>query len=88
VPPAGTWPQLHLSYHVLSPTGQMLRFDGERVAMPRVVEPCESVRFLFTFRAPEEAGSYILEWDLVSEAECWFAEAAGRTARCPLLVAQ
>jgi hypothetical protein len=34
VPPAGTWPQLRLSYHVLSPAGQMLRFDGERVAMP------------------------------------------------------
>ena len=31
-------------------------------------------------------GSYVLEWDLVSEGECWFAECGGRTARVPLHV--
>jgi hypothetical protein len=86
VPPAGWWPQLHLSYHLLSVAGALVRWDSERIPMPRVVAPGESARSIFTFRAPDEPGSYVLEWDLVSEGECWFAECGGRTARVPLQV--
>jgi hypothetical protein len=85
-PPGGGWPQLHLSHHLLSAAGAPVRWDGERIPMPRVVAPGERARFLFTFRAPEEPGSYLLEWDLVSEGECWFAECGGRSVRAPLRV--
>jgi hypothetical protein len=83
---AGAWPQLHLSHHLLSAAGALVRWDGERIPVPRVVAPGETARFLFTFRAPDEPGSHVLEWDLVSEGECWFAECGGRTARVPLQV--
>jgi hypothetical protein len=86
LPPAGPWPQLHLSHHVLTTAGLLVRRDGERIPMPRIVAPGESARFLFNFRTPDEPGSYLLEWDLVSEGECWFAECGGRTARVRLEV--
>jgi hypothetical protein len=85
-PPGRSWPQLYLSHHLLTTLGLVVRQDGERIPMPRIVAPGESVRFLFNFRAPDAAGSYIVEWDLVSETECWFAEGGGRTARVPLRV--
>jgi hypothetical protein len=43
---------------------------------------------LFTFRAPEEPGSHLLEWDPVSEGERWFAECGSRSARVPLRVTE
>ena len=86
LPPTGTWPQLRLSHHLLTASGLLLRRDGERTLMPRVVAPGESVRLLSRLRAPDEPGSYLVEWDLVSEGECWFVECGGRTARVPLHV--
>jgi len=86
LPPACSWPHLNLSHHLLTSSGVLVRRDGERIPMPRVVAPGECTRFLFDFRAPDAAGSYLVEWDLVSEGECWFAECGGRTARVPLHV--
>jgi hypothetical protein len=86
LPQGGSWPFLNLSHHLLTSSGLLVRRDGERIPMPRVVAPGESARFLFDFRAPDAAGSYLVEWDLVSEGECWFAECGGQTARVPLLV--
>jgi len=86
LPPTGAWPHLRLSHHLLTAAGSLIRRDGERIPMPRVVAPGESARFLFNLRAPDAPGSYLVEWDLVSEGECWFAECGGRTVRVPLRV--
>ncbi|HXY41446.1 MAG TPA: hypothetical protein VEQ10_17350 [Vicinamibacteria bacterium] len=88
LPPGSSWPYLNLSHHLLTSSGLVVRRDGERVPMPRVVSPGESVRFLLNLRAPETPGCYLVEWDLVSEGECWFAECGSRTARVPLQVGQ
>jgi hypothetical protein len=82
----GAWPDLRLSYHVRRPEGDVVLWDGERFALPRVVEPGESARFLVVLAAPHEAGRYVIEWDLLSEAECWFADCGSATASAPLEV--
>ncbi len=87
LPPTGTsWPQLSLSYHLYTSSGALERWDGERIPVPRVVTPGDSARFLFTFPAPQRAGAYLVDWDLVSEGECWFAECGGVPARASLRV--
>ncbi|HVO12839.1 MAG TPA: hypothetical protein VMX54_19010 [Vicinamibacteria bacterium] len=88
LPPGSSWPHLNLSHHLLTSAGLVVRRDGERIPVPRIVAPGESVRFLFNLRAPETAGRYIVEWDLVSEGECWFAECGSRTARVALHVGE
>ena len=84
-PPGGGWPQLHLSHHLLSAAGAPVRWDGERIPVPRVVAPGERARFLFTFRAPAEPGSSSGVGPR-QRGECWFAECGGRSARVPLRV--
>lgn len=77
------WPTLHLGSHLLDANGETLEFDRDRIGLPRFVRPGDPVTFMFNLRAPPLPGSYILEWDMVSENECWFAacgSAPGRTA--------
>jgi hypothetical protein len=79
IPPALEWPRLYLSYHVRSIEGEVLVWDGERTPMGRVVDPGASGSFLGLVRPPERPGDYVLEWDVVSEGECWFAECGSAT---------
>lgn len=80
------WPQLHLSCHIRTADGENVQWNGPRVTLPRVVEPGDSTRMLFAFRAPDEPGDYEIEWDLVSEGECWFADCGSATSMTRLRV--
>ena len=84
--PLSHWPRLHLSFHVRTADGELVRREGDRFPLPRVVEPGESVRFLVDFHAPNEPGEYVIEWDLVSEDDRWFAAWGNETVRAPLRV--
>jgi hypothetical protein len=69
---------------LLDEDGGMLEFDRDRVELPRFVPPGDQVTFICSLRAPSSPGLYILEWDMVSESECWFA-ACGSAVRRTLL---
>lgn len=85
-PITGRWPTLNLSFHLLTSEGKMLQRDGQRMAMPRIVQPGEEVVFLGRLQAPSKRGDYLLEWDMVSEGECWFAACGSTVLRTPLRV--
>jgi len=85
IPPAGR-PGLFLSYHLRGVDDRLVRWDGERTPVGRIVDPGESLRFLAVLTAPDEPGDYVLEWDLVSEGECWFAECGSPTLRTRISV--
>ena len=78
--------QLNLSYHLLDRSGRMVQWDGQRYHMPRLVPPGDEVTFICSFRAPDRAGEYAIEWDLVSEHECWFRDAGSSVLRSNLEV--
>ena len=80
------WPLLNLANHLLDARGEMLEFDRDRIGIPRLVRPGETVTFIFTLRAPSTPGAYLFEWDMVSEGECWFAACGGDVARTKLAV--
>jgi hypothetical protein len=82
----GSWARLHLSFHVRRANGEIVRFDGERFALPRIVEPGETATFLINVVAPSAAGDYVIEWDFVNEGECWFADCGSSSTRMPLHV--
>jgi hypothetical protein len=86
-PPTLVWPRLFLSYHVRDPAGEVMVWDGARTPVGRVVDPGESAAFLPIVEAPDRPGDYVLEFDLVDEGECWFAECGSATACVPLRVA-
>jgi hypothetical protein len=82
----GSWSRLHLSFHLSRANGDVVRFDGDRFALPRTVEPGDAATFFFNLIAPPEAGDYVIEWDFVSEGECWFADCGSSTTRTALHV--
>jgi hypothetical protein len=87
VPPQAPWPRLFLSYHLRGARDSgVKRWDGTRTPVGRIVDPAESTSFLAVVEAPREPGDYVLEWDLVSEGECWFAECGSATATTALRV--
>jgi len=83
-PPVARWPILQLGAHLLSSDGTLVEWDAARTAMPRFVAPGESVRLIGQFEAPQFPGAYLVEWDLVSEGECWFAACGGRVQQVRL----
>ena len=85
-PPHSGWPTLQVGFHVLDDEGRVLRWDGDRTPVPRFVEPDEEALIIATFQAPPLPGDYTIEWDLVSEGECWFAECGSPTLKTPFHV--
>ncbi|UQZ83944.1 Lipoteichoic acid synthase 1 [Paenibacillus konkukensis] len=66
--------QIHLSYHLLDDQGNMVLHDGLRSNLPQDVEPGESVDVTAKVQAPEQPGSYQIQWDMVQENVTWFSE--------------
>jgi len=85
-PPTQNWPNLKISYHTLDEAGKMITWNGDRTPIGRIIEPGESANFLVSFKAPQKSGNYFVEWDMVSEDECWFAECGSRTMKLPIRV--
>ncbi len=74
---------VHVSYHWLSLSGEMIEFDGLRSALPGPIGPGNAGRAIVTVRAPATRGAYRLAIDLVKEGVAWFSEAGapGHTVR-------
>jgi hypothetical protein len=79
-------PHLALSYWVRDRDGTPISMDGERTPIPHEVRPGEHVRLQAAFTAPAQAGDYYVEWDMVSELECWFQDRGSLSAVVPLRV--
>ena len=75
----GTWFNSHAS-----PTRDALHrvpADHRFHPMLLVDNTDEQVLVVATFQAPSLPGDYIIEWDMISEFECWFAECGSSTLR-------
>jgi hypothetical protein len=78
---------LYFSYHLFDDQGKVVLWDGDRTPVGRIVDPGEAAEFLVLFGAPETPGTYDVEWDMVSEGQCWFAETGSPPVRSTLVVA-
>jgi SAM-dependent methyltransferase len=83
--PAGR--HITMANHWLSPTGDVAVADDGRARLPATMAPGSRAEIDLIVCAPETAGEYVLEIDLVQERICWFAERGSSTARAPVTVA-
>nr|WP_255580245.1 MULTISPECIES: class I SAM-dependent methyltransferase [unclassified Caulobacter] len=64
--------ELSFSPHVRDAAGEVVVWDLERTPVLDITPPGGETTFLCAFHVPGEAGEYLIEWDMVSERECWF----------------
>jgi hypothetical protein len=67
-------PRVRLSYHLRSPDGETVAFEGERSPITEPVEPGASAIVPVTVVAASEVGSHEVEIDLVHEDVRWLGE--------------
>jgi hypothetical protein len=66
---------VHVSYHWLSLSDEIIEFDGLRGDLPGAIGPGATGRATLTVRAPAARGAYRLVIDLVKEGVTWFSQA-------------
>jgi hypothetical protein len=81
----GGWP-VYLSYHLLSPSGELLQHDNRRTRFDPMLRPGEERVVELEVEAPDGPGDYLLEVDLVLERITWFEAEGTHPATIPLRV--
>jgi hypothetical protein len=85
-PSTGGRHSINLGNHLFDVSGALLAHGRGRSAVLQIVAPGETSVIIDKFAAPSEPGTYMLEWDMVSEGECWFASLGCKTVRTVLAV--
>jgi hypothetical protein len=71
-------PPILVSYHWLPIDGDsFVAFEGARTPLPSRIAPGDTTSLDVEVRAPEHAGHYRLEWDVVQEGRLWFSTEPG-----------
>lgn len=64
--------RLRFSPHVRDAKGVVVIWDCERTPVTGITPVGGETTFLCAFHVPTQAGAYLIEWDMLSEGECWF----------------
>ena len=75
---------IFLSYHIHTESGDNMAAEGERTPLPQTVSPGGEATVDLEVSAPEKAGKYTLEIDLVCEGVTWFADQGSETLKLPM----
>lgn len=75
-----------LSYHVQRPNGTAERYENARVWFDPPLGEGEERVMTLSILAPEKAGEYVVEIDVVWEGHCWFRDRGNTPARVALHV--
>lgn len=70
-----------LGNHWLTPEGAIIKLDDGRTILPTPVPSGETLELVLEITAPETAGTYLLELDLVQEGLSWFGAKGSPTTR-------
>lgn len=75
-----------LSYHVLDENDESVSYDGARTYLPHDVLPNETITLQALIAAPEDAGTYRVEWDMLQDSVSWFSWKGTEIAETELIV--
>lgn len=72
---------VHVSYHWITPDGDVYIRDGLRSQLPRALKPGEECLVQCLVVPPNRTGKYFVEFDLVQESVTWFGTIGSPTLR-------
>lgn len=75
---------VHLVAHVLGSDESPISLYHAGAFLPHDIGPLESVEISIQVGAPSEPGSYLLEFDMISEHIAWFEDLGSQTLRIPI----
>jgi SpoIID/LytB domain protein len=78
--------KVSLSYHIITPSGDTVVWDGARGALPSDVPPFSQATIPITVSVPQGVGDYVLAWDMVLEGVAWFSSTGVVMKREPFTV--
>jgi phosphoglycerol transferase MdoB-like AlkP superfamily enzyme len=65
---------INVSYHWTRSDGTVVLFEGARTRIPSEVRPGGEVWVAAALEIPDRVGRYRLQWDMVEDGVCWFAD--------------
>ncbi len=77
---------VHLAVHLVRDNGEPIAWYHAGAILPHEVAPGETVELEIALNAPESSGSYVLEFDMVSEHLAWFEDLGSVAVRHTLIV--
>lgn len=83
---SGEWPDLNLSYRIRGPEGHLAPDRAPRARLGRDVPPGSSCTLHALVHVPDVPGTYVLEWQMLSEMHHWFGDLGSPPARVVLRV--
>lgn len=86
MPHAGFYPFVSLGTRLRDEQRNDVQQDGHRFPVKAPVKPGDEAVFFITYRVPETPGTYLFEWDMISEGECWFSNLGSMTLSSTLIV--
>ncbi len=75
-----------LSYHVLTPGGATVTWEGRRGVLPRDLRPGDTATVRIDVALPQATGDYHIQWDLVQEGVAWFSQLGVQSKVEPITV--
>ncbi len=79
---------VHLGAHLMHLNDEEISWDYGRANLPQDLEPGAEAVIDIILRAPQDPGTYIVEFDMVSEYIAWFEDFSSGTLRHELVVEQ
>ena len=77
---------VHLVAHVLNEERRPISWYAAGAFLPHDVEPNEAVELEIVLRAPESPGTYVLQFDMVTEHLAWFEDLGSEVVTHQLIV--
>ena len=81
---------VNLGVHLFKEDGSLVNNDFVRISLPKLgmegIQPGAEIKFDISLVAPECSGSYLLEFDLVSEMVTWFGIMGSKTQKIGISV--
>ena len=84
--PAGGPNPVHLSYHILTPSGATVTWDGQRGLLATDLAVGQSAIVQVPVQLPSATGDYLIAWDLVQEGVAWFSSLGIQRLQEPISV--
>lgn len=84
-PSGGAYP-VHLAYHWIDQSQNVVVWDGERTVLPKDLNAGDSINVQASIKAPDQPGEYVLRMTMLQELVAWFDDKGAKPLTQPVTI--